>query len=368
MSMALARLGWTARQLSTELSAFGVWWVHELRDTWAAAVQRWAPRRSQQLVVDLGSQVANIRKVGAAPASIVEFPFVSGGELPSLANLWPDGVALQARAQVILPSSAILLCEIRLPPVRESAVRHAVELQLETRLPLSREQLYVDWKVREKLPDQSRIVEVAAVRRGLVERLRDGVRSWGWRVVAMTCKTAAGESDFDLLPTPVRRLSFAVGKRERYLGWSASGLAATLLLLTAAQWWVERARIGDSLEEARQRVATLRAQRAALATDSKPLVALYEAMRRPSAADALVALSAVLPPDTWIYQAEGRADTENIAVTLEAYTPVATSLLQALEQSGRFESIELAEAGSTSAENSTDRVQLVAKLRTGDAR
>jgi hypothetical protein len=352
--------------VAQELNAFVAWWLHELRDTWVAVSERVAPQRAQHFIVDLSRPRAAIRRRGATEA-LVEFACGEQGELPDVQSIWPDGAPSTARATVVLPEAKVLTCEIRLPPLAERDVNRALELQLERKLPLSRDQLYVDWRVREILPDRSRLIDVLVARRTTVDRVRDSVRAWGWRAVAVTHKEADTRQRLNLLPPPTRRLSFDVGQRERYLAWGAAALLLLCVTIGVAKAWMERASVRDELVQARAQAEGLEKRRALLATEGKPIAQLRELMAQPSAAEGLAAISSAVPHDSWIYQADIKTLPTGVTAQLEGYTPSATSLLQGLQASSRLEGIELVEAASSGVASGVERVELKARVRSGTA-
>ena len=337
-----ARMQSVAARASGEANAFIAWWLHELRETWRAASERFASGQSRHFVIDLAEK---------RDGSTVLDESI-GTDVPT-----------KTAATVLLPESCVLKCELRLPPMGERDVARVVELQLERKLPLPREQLYVDWRVREVLADRARIVDVVMARRTVVDGFRESVRARGWRPVAITTKEPAGREHFNLLPAPTRRLSFAVGTRERYLAWSAVGLVFLYIVVAIGKGWLDRTSVGDDLEKARVQTTKIEQQRALLVTEGRPIALLHEVMLQPSAADGLVAVSSALPHDSWIYQADIRALPSGVAVNLEGYTSSSTSLLQGLEGSGRLEAIELVEATSAGVGSGSERVQLKARLR-----
>jgi hypothetical protein len=267
---------------------------------------------------------------------------------------------------VLLPESSTLTCEFRLPPVADRDVAPAVELQLERKLPLPREQLYVDWRIRETLADRSRLIDVVVARRTTVDRVRDSVRAWGWRPVAVGRSEPDGRQRFNLLPAPTRRLSFDIGRRERYLAWSAAALVFIYLAVVIGQALFERGSVRDELRQARTQMSRIDKQRALLVSESQPIAMLHELMSQPSAAEGLVAVSGALPQDSWIYQADIRTLANGVGVHLEGYTPSSTVLLQALQASGRLEAVELVEATSAGVGSGSERIEMKARVRNGE--
>lgn len=351
--------------VARELNAFIAWWLHELRDTWVAASERLAPERAQHFIVDLSGPRAAIRRQGATEAQ-VEFACGEQGELPDVRSIWPDDAPGNARATVLLPEAKVLTCEIRLPPLAERDVNRAVDLQLERKLPLSRDQLYLDWRIRETLADRSRLVDVLVARRTTVDRVRDGMRAWGWRPVAVTYKSAVRQR-LNLLPPPPRRLSFDIGLRERSLAGGAAALLWLYVTIGVAKAWMEHASVSDELTQARTQMEGIEKRRALLNTEGKPIAQLRELMAQPSAAEGLAAISSAVTHDSWIYQADIKALPSGVTAQLEGYTPSATSLLQGLQASGRLDAVELVEAASAGVTSGVERVELKARVRDGAA-
>jgi hypothetical protein len=104
--------------------------------------------------------------------------------------------------------------------------------------------------------------------------------------------------------------------------------------------------------------------RAVLKRESGPLLSLQQIAHAPTASNALVALSTVLPTDTWLYQTEIRALAPAApAMTLEGYTNSATALAQAFEQTQQFEGIQLVETSASDVGVTQNRIKLKAQLR-----
>jgi hypothetical protein len=343
--------------IAHEANAIIAWWLHELRDTWIAASERLAPKRSQHFIIDLTAPRAAIRRQGSTETS-VEFTSGPDCELPDLQSFWPEGAPMNARATVLLPDASVLTGELRLPPMPERDVTRAVDLQLERKLPLSRDQLYLDWRVREVLPDRSRLIDFTVARRRTVDRVRNGVQAWSWRAVAVTDSSEWS----NLLPPLPRRLSFDIGPRERYLAWGAAALLVLYVTVAVGKAVMDRASVTDELRQARAQMEHITKQRAVLDLEGKPIAQLHELMAQPSAAEALAAISSAVPHDTWIYQADIKALPSGVTAQLEGYTPSATSLLQGLQQSNHLQGIELVEAASAGM-GAGERVELKARLR-----
>lgn len=314
------------------------WWLQELREARAAVVERYGSLRSPR------------------------FQLVSQGDPAALDESWVADQPRNSRIELVLAEAEVLIFKVQLPPMAEHELRDAIELQLERKLPLPRDQLYVDWEVTQKHPDRARTVAVAAVRRARVDQWRERLRAWPWRLARVSCKDPDGTIRFNLLSRSVQRVSFAFGRREALLAWFAAGLVVGLALLTAGQWIYERMSLAKRIDEARAQVSQVRQLRAQLERESKPIISIRELAQAPAAGSALAALSTVLPTDTWIYQAEIRAiATTAPVITLEGYAPSAATLVQTFEQAQQFSGIQLVE--TSAADAGLNRFKLKAQLQ-----
>jgi hypothetical protein len=347
-----------------ELSAFGAWWVHEVRDAWTAVMERVAPQSSRHFTLDLSGAQGVLSTAGEdSAAAVVPIMASSTGQLPALSEAWPQASIGSARVMVLLHDSATLTCLLRLPPVAERDVARAVELQLERELPLPREQLYVDWWVQEKGTDQSRVVVVLMARRQYIDTLRDSVREWGWRILAIRGRSRAGQLAGNLLPSAGSRWSFAIGGREGTLVWSCLALCCIYIALVAGQWSYERFSLAAPLERAREQISQIRSREAQLRQDLAPITALRNLMQGDSPARALAAMSTVLPANAWAYHTDIRTPPEGEAtLSFEGYTASATQTVEALGRSSQFKAVELVQAASDDQGSGRERIEIRARL------
>lgn len=353
--------------VAAECGSFIAWWAQELRDARTSFMQHVVPQRAQQFILDVSEGRASLTRNGRQPGQQLQFE-MPDGRLPELREVWAGaGVApRKAHVSIALPEVSVLMVQLRLPPLGEREVEGAIALQLERKLPLPREQVYIDWRVAEKLPDRSRLVDVAVARRSHVMHWRDQVRAWGWRIASIGCRDASGQLRFNLLPSPVPRLNFAFGRRERMLTYGALALSAAYLATVVGQWSYERVSLRERIAEAQIEVAKVDELRALLKKESKPVASLLQLMKAPAADRTLAAMSVVMPRHAWLYQADIQSVTDApITVSLEGYTPSATTLLQSLEQSEQFEGVQLVEVVTTDPALGLERVKLKARGQGG---
>lgn len=358
------------RALMVELSAFGAWWLHELRDAYVPVAERFAPQSTQRFTLNLcGERAVLIADRAASADAVLSFACAREAGLPLLPKHLPEGTPAGARVSVLLPATAVLFQEVRVPPVPERDLARAIELHLERESPLPLEQLYTAWHVLEKKPDGSRSVEVAMSRRQYIERLRDTFRAWGWRVLSVRCAAKGPRAAIDLLPSSAHRLSLKFDLRERRLAWSSAALFVVYASVIAGQWSYERFTLAETLKAARSQMIEIARLQAQLDRQSKPVRAIQELIARQTSADALAALSAAVAMDTWIFQADISTPVDGDAMmSIEGYTPSAAALTGALRQSARFGQVELQEATNAGPDSPLSRVKLKIGLRSGAAR
>ncbi len=355
-----------ARRMSAEVGAFTAWWLQELRATWIALVEKTSAGSAQRFVLDLSGEPGALRKADGAVVDLVAPLAVSQiGELTALRDSWPQAPA-SGRVVVLLPEAATLVCELRLPPIPERDVAAAVRLQLERRLPLPAEQLCLSWHVQQKYPDGSRAVIAAMARRRYVETLRDAIRSWRWRAVAIRPKSQSQMLNFNLLPAPASRWSFAMERREVRMAWSAFALCVVYMLAVGGQWWYERASLADTLQHARKQLGEMSRRERELSDGAAPLAAIRELMRAPTASEALAAVSLALPTDSWMYRLDIQAFAAGPTLRAEGYTQAPASAVAALERSPQLQAVELIETSAAEMGGTGNRIALKARLVGGD--
>lgn len=364
--MSVASVRTALHDVTAELAAFAAWWVHELREIWLFLAEKVSPARASRFLLQLeenGGVLRPLRADGAASAER-RFEFDQGRALPTLSQLWPEEAQRSARVFVALPPSKVLICSLRLPPVGNQDLPGIVELQLERELPLPRELLYVDWQAEPRRAGQPRRVEVAITKRVDVDRLLADIQSWGWQVAGVGIAAGRDVPRFNLLPPRSHRLDFRMGKQDWRLTRVAIALSGIYLLTIGGQWWYERTSLAARLQDARAQVAKIEQQRSAIAERSKPVLALRELMTTPSGGQVLSDMTAAVPADSWVYEIEirtpARADS---SVKLEAYSPSAAALVDALERSPGFEQVQLVRTASAGVATGKDRVELTARLQ-----
>lgn len=362
MSTRVAITTWFER-LHSEVDAFANWWLREVREASRSFQRRGDQQDAGCVEIILGETQGEL--VSTNPPVRHSFALSENGELPPLAAIWPDAPALRA-VNVLLPCSATLSCELRLPKMPERRIDSAVRLQLERKLPVPSASVYIAWRVAERTSEIAgeRVVVVAA-RRGFIDRIMSGLRRWNIPVEGVWASESAEttEKRLDLMPAMERKGARALDATEKRLGLVSLGLLALLTMIVGAQWWMERSSMADRIDQARAVLATHAEERELLERTARPLNALRAQMQNPSAAHALVALSEVLPEDAWIFNADLQAPAlAPVRLEFAAYTSNASLLLQAIGKSPQFADLQLIEATGLDESGTKQRAEFRARF------
>jgi hypothetical protein len=361
MTRAVAIIRRSYAGFTREAQQFFAWWMLELREIGAACIRRLLPGQSLRFVVDLREAPRTVRHSVGPDTDTKSVMLDAQGELPPAHHLWPEKIPRGARAEIILPSAHVLTGDLLLPAAGERELQAMMALQFERKLPLPMDQLYVDWKIVGRTENGLQRVLFATAHRTIVERLRDGVRAWGWRVVAV--RGAGDAMQMNLLPAATQRISVRLERRDRILTWVATCLAGLYGLIVAGQWIYERYSLTPLLEQGHAQIATLAKERTRLTSQTEPLIAIRGEMQRLSATEALAAVSSVITAPSWVYQAQIVSQPEGtVAMVLEGYAPSSAAVVDAMQGSGRFDRVDLVEAASAALGQDGERFQIKAQL------
>lgn len=229
--------------------------------------------------------------------------------LDSVPRVVYGGASGPARVVVALPPRSVLRRSLVLPAAIEESLHDALAFDLDRHTPFKADELYFDAAVTGRDPARNEIrVDLAAVRRNVVDRVVGQAESWGATVVAVTPDAAetTEPSRLNLLPED-RRPPSGPGIVLRI------GLPLTLLLAVGAaavvlpvwqkrEYAIALLRIVD---EARGQAAVSEGLRAQLEKETADYnFALERKYAFPSSLQVLDEVTKLLPDDTWLTQME----------------------------------------------------------------
>jgi hypothetical protein len=349
--------------LRGELRALWLWWVQELRECTEWLLEL-GSLRAPRLRVRLEHPQARVCRVqGEEEREIFTFTHPRGGPLPALLANMVSGAGRGARVTLVLGIEDVLLQDLTLPEVAEPQLEQLIRLKLERELPLGLAGLCVDhWVVLRRKGTRQILVRVLIAHRAPLERLREQLTAWGWRLVrvGIADEKQPRKVTGDLLPARgPRRELFGPGDRRLLLG--AAALLAAWGLAVLLGWGYERIQVGSELRQAEIAAGAVRQLRARLERDSAPARALIELQQRPDAADGLPALTDAVPLDSWVSGLDVTTSAGSLAIRLSAFTPVATLLADQLSHMPSFHAVRLLTANSAGL-GSGDRLELSASF------
>ena len=300
------------------LAAFLRWWLSELaplvpRSTRAAVRRRrmrpvfafegdsvtlWTPvMRGAELVTEPGPQIALSGDAAAAAGRAA---------LDSLAGIARGGAP---RVVIALPGRQTLRRTLALPAALEENLKQALAYDLDRHTPFKADELYFDAAIigRDAVRGEIR-VDLAAVRRGIVDQAVQVVEGWGAQVVAVVpdVPASASASRLNLLPEDLRPA--AVTWRRWQVLAPIALLAAIALAGATVPIWQKREyaiALGRQVDTARSQAAVSEGLR----TELERLTGEYNfALERkyafPPTVQVLDEITKLLPDDTWLTQME----------------------------------------------------------------
>ena len=352
-----ARMHDAARRLG--VSGFWQWWTRELDPLVPAAPRAALERRRMRPVVVFEGDHATLwrpslegGRAAMAPAATIALTGDAAGvaaagraALAPIARMVYGGPAGAGRIVVGVPARDVLRKKVVLPAAVEENVKQALAYDLDRHTPFKPEELYFDAVVTERNAARGTItVDLAAVRRVVLDPALKHVAAWGCEVAAIVPEPPAGAaaSRLNLLP-PELRTRKNVWTRWQF--WLPLALLVVLSLAAVAiPLWQKREyakELRTLADEARARAAiseTLRIELDTRVADYN--TALERKYAFPGALAVVDTVSKLLPDDTWLTQfelkslAKGKETQRDLLVRGE--TANAGRLVQLLEESQLF--------------------------------
>lgn len=340
-----------ARRLG--LAGFGRWWSRELAALMPAAIRSGIERRRMRPVLMFDGNVATLWRPAQTNGRVQmtetmrialdgDAQAVVAAGRSALAPLAVNGAAPQV--VVALPPRASLRKTLTLPAALEDNLHQALAYDLDRHTPFKADELYFDAAIVDRDSARNTLrVDLAAVRRALVDPMLRHANAFGARVIGVTVDSpaTASASPINLLP---------VDRRVPVLDWTrwqvivpAALVVAGLLAALILPVWQKREEVislNALSEEARQRAAVSEALRTELERSVNDYnFALQRKYAFPGVVQVLDDVTRILPDDTWLTQLEvhsGRGKDQQRELTLRGESANAGRLVTLLEDSKVF--------------------------------
>jgi general secretion pathway protein L len=299
----------------TGATGFGQWWAAELAALVPSATRSAVKRRRMRTVVAFADDAATVWQPSprGGDTGMERVARVPAGDDPAGRAAVEAIVKATGSSSVViaLPAQQVLRRTLALPDAVEENLRQTLAYDLDRHTPFRPEDLYFDAVIVGRDAAHGTLqVDLATVRRAVVDKALAAVESWGGRVVAVVPdapETAAG-ARLNLLPDERR----TVRRGLRWAFWIPLVLVlATAVVALVLPIWQKREQaiaLGRQVDEARGQAAVSEALR----RDLDRLVGTYNfALERkfgyPPAVQVLDEVTKLLPDDTWLTQLEFKA-------------------------------------------------------------
>ena len=339
-----------ARYRSSPLAEFLQWWGRELYGLIPASLRRRLvpPQPELWLLADAEDLSLQVWRGGREPEALDTF---GGSEDPaSIRQRWHRHMASfddgPPEVALLLPADSVLDAPVELPLAVESNLGPAVTYQLDQLTPFRADQVWHDFQVVSREPDNGRIkLDLRLIPHARLDPLTKRLDEIGIRPHALDVapsSQANGDPDrggFNLLPA-ARRPAY-VNRRVR-LNW-ALGLAAGVLLTVVMALSLHLRTSG--VEQLRAEVDALRAEADSVtalqrelddALDAANFLAEHRA-EQPVVMHVLDELTRVLPNDLWLTQV--RIDGREL--TIQGSGSGSDRLVELIDGSSKFSDTEI---------------------------
>lgn len=346
---------------------FFTWWGGELAALVPAALRQALVRGAQLRVLEFsatGIRICEYRGKQARELGNVSLADLDDGLNPATAQA--QRLARKAvKTAILLPSEQALYKVLTLPVMAAADLRDALAFQIERQTPFSPDDVYFDYRVRERDADAKRVsIELVVAPRTAVERAVSTARRLGFdpSVVGVDELNGGDPLAFNLLPR-----SMASGTRN-YRPLLALVLIAALF---AGGWMVAQAALdgkaakADALVErvdlARQRadkLQALKAERDALIQESQ-----FLGKRKSEAPKPILfveELTRALPDHTWLFHLQ----QDGTRIRLSGYTSDASSLIGLVGALPMFTDPKFGSPVTHDPRRDKDRFNIVVELNT----
>jgi general secretion pathway protein L len=340
------------------------WWLKEMLALAPAGFLSRLPKPPRTATLYAGAKTWRIQSNGETPRSIELDAKATDKEIADrILEAAPDFSL--SRVTVLLPRSLVLERRVTLPIMPDTALRSAVELQIDRLSPFAAEAVRFDARIHERdAVEGTMLVDIAAAPRAPLEALEQRLTSFGLKPVAIDVETSSGDrAGFDL-----RVPDNGAGARTAWLTTAGFALAAVAAWYVAVfAWGAAREREIDGWKAAVESVRPVAARTAALRREVEGLIEPLQIARDHVPAAALHPLAEVtkILPDT-VRLAEYRMAEG--AVDLAGLADDAPSLIAKLEASKLFKDVKFRSPVMRRPEMGKDRFEITMKLERGGAR
>jgi general secretion pathway protein L len=350
------------------IGRFFSWWGEELAALLPAPIRRALIRRPQLRVLQFSAE--EIRFSEYRGNQVHELGQISLAALEDDPN---PAVVAQAKRQsrkaaktaILLPSEQALYKLLTLPVMAGADLRDALAFQIDRQTPFSPDDVYFDYRVRERDNDAKRLsIELVVAPRTVVERAVNTARRLGFDPSAVGVGEIKGEDPFELNLLPRSMAS----RRRNFRPLLALLVIAALL---AGAWTVAQAALERKTAQAdalaaqvdlarknADRMQALNDERDALILESQFLTRRKQQAPKPVLF--VEELTRVLPDHTYLFHLQ----QDGTRLRLSGYTTDASSLIGLVGELPMFTDPKFGSPVTHDPRREKDRFNIVVEINT----
>jgi len=323
------------------VARFFRWWLGELVGFVPTRLRRLFRQGQQSLLVDIqGSEVVlqsssgdKRRELGTVrPAGADEAALRSAiRRVVRKVNLGKTDVIVR------LPDHQALRKQLVLPVLNEADLEQALFLQIDRQTPFAPEEVYFDYRVRERDTRSDRlVVEMSVAPRPVVDHAVEMIRGWGLQPVAVDVidNEAQRSPQFNLIA-------------DRHGGGSVRAWSPVNAVLGAAALALLVAAVYIPLDQRRLAAEALHAQVAAAKSEAEEALQLRQQLEEyysdsrfldrqkgllPTTITVMDELTRLFPDDTWLFELQVRGRE----IQVSGYSSAASALIASIDGSPLF--------------------------------
>ena len=272
--------------------------------------------------------------------------------------------AAVTETRVVLPTDKFLVNQLTLPLAIEENLREALSFQMDRQTPFSVDQVYYDYKVRERdNVNQTLTVELVVTPRDYVDGLLDSLADNGLSAdrISVPDKSSDCLLPVNLLPaTRRRKTGIGLSWRRNLLLVAANLVLAAAVLATPV---IQKQRIIRTLEPQLQKAIEEAKSGTELRQQVEQLAAASEYLRNKKQTELLVMravdeITHLLPDNTWV----SRLDIDTGEIQLQGESSSSAALIQLLEASPLLQNVRFRSPVIRIGNTEKDRFHLSADL------
>lgn len=344
--------------------SFYRWWLAELAGLIPSKFHKFFARHRSEFTVDLRPEgvVCGVLRAKRYRLLARVNEDAADAQRRSILKALAECPQVPSEIVVRLTPDQALQKTVTVPIAAEKDLRQVLKFDLGRQIPLVPDEVYFDFRIVEKQPDQQRLlVELAVVPRATIEHVMTKALGWGLTINRIGVADHTDEiSHYNFLPQDRLRRRIPSVRR------ATIGLCVAAAVLGLAV-------IGEKFHHDSQSLAAMTAEIAAakpaadrvyqLRQEIRSIAAgenfIPDKQRNPQALEVLNEFTRILPDGTWIFNFA----LHGSEMRAEGFSPTASSLISLLDESPLFANARFRSPVTQGAKPGIERFEVSCDLR-----